>query len=414
MKLKITLPWTLILLTALALTTSLPSRPAHAADEDQTRPGLNNDGKLDLTFRYRYELVDQNSFARDAHASTLRTRLAYRSPNFCNFGFLIEFDDVRSVDNDLYNSTRNGNTNWPVVADPEGTELNQALILYSGIENTVIRAGRQRITLDNHRFIGDVGWRQNDQTYDSLLLTNKSLPKITIEYAYIDNVNRVFGPDSGTPSAGFQSDSHVLNVKYEWTPNWNVTAYAYLLDLEDSPLLSSKTIGVRVHGRVAASDKISTSYTVEYARQENYGNNPNNYSADYILLEGALTIAGITGKLGYEVLEGNSVQAFQTPLATLHAFQGWADKFLATPTDGIEDFYISIATKIRGANISLIYHRFNPEVSGLSYGSEWNLMIKKPLAKRYSIIFKFAKYNAFGFSKDTEKLWIMANAKFGN
>ena len=414
MKLTVSLPWILFSLIALTFTTSVLSPPASAADQEQSKPGLNSDGKLSLNFRYRYEFVDQDSFTKDAHASILRTRLAYRSPYFANFGFLIELDDVRSIGADLYNSTRNGNTNRPVVADPEGTEVNQALILYRGIENTVIRAGRRRITLDNHRFIGDVGWRQNDQTYDSFSLTNMSLPETIIEYAYIDNVNRVFGPDSGSPSADIQSDSHILNVKHEWLPNWDATAYAYLLDFEDSPLLSSKTLGIRLHGGIAFSDRTSISYTMEYAHQKNYGDNPNNYSADYYLLEGALTIAGVTGKLGYELLEGDSVQAFQTPLATLHAFQGWADKFLATPSDGIEDLYFSIATKIRGANISLIYHRFIPEASGPDYGSEWDLMIKKPFAERYSIALKYADYDSRSFATDTEKLWIMLTAKFGN
>jgi len=414
MKLMVSLPRILFSLIALTLTTSLLLPLARAADREQSEPGLISDGKLNLDFRYKYEFVDQDGFANDAHASTLRTRLAYESPYFSNLGFLIEFDDVRPVGNDLYNSTRNGNTNRPVVVDPEGNEVNQALILYRGIENTVIRAGRQRITLDNHRFIGDVGWRQNDQTYDSFSLTNVSLQDTIFEYAYIDKVNRIFGPDNGTPPADFQSNSHVLNVKHEWSPNWGASAYAYLLDLEDSPLLSNKTFGIRLHGRTAVSDRTSISYTVEYAHQQNYGDNPNNYSADYYLLEGALTAAGITGKLGYEVLEGNSVQAFQTPLATLHAFQGWADKFLATPFDGIEDFYFSIATKIRGANISVIYHRFNPENGDPDYGSEWDLIIKKPLAERYSIVLKYADYDARSFATDTEKLWIMFTAKFGN
>ena len=414
MKLKDSLHWILLSLIVFALTTSLSSRPVRAADQEQSEPGWISDGKLNLNFRYRYEFVDQDGFVKDAYAPTLRTRLAYRSPYFSNFGFLVEFDDVRSIGNDLYNSTRNGNTDRPVVADPEGTEINQALILYSGIENTVIRAGRRRITLDNHRFIGDVGWRQNDQTYDSFSFSNTSMPETTIEYAYIDNVNRVFGPASGTPPADFQSDSHILNVKHEWLPDWDVTAYAYLLDLEDSPLSSNKTLGIRINGSNVVSDRTSTSYTMEYAHQNNYGDNPNNYSADYYLLEGALTTAGITGKLGYEVLEGDSVQAFQTPLATLHAFQGWADKFLATPSDGIEDLYLSIATKIRGANISLIYHRFNPEAGGPDYGSEWDLMIKKPFAERYSIVLKYADYDARSFATDTEKLWIMVIANFGN
>jgi hypothetical protein len=216
------------------------------------------------------------------------------------------------------------------------------------------------------------------------------------------------------PAADFQSNSHVLNVRHELSPNWDASAYAYLLDLEDSPLLSSKTLGIRLRGEIAVSDRISTSYTMEYAHQNNYGDNPNNYSADYFLLEGALTTAGITGKLGYEVLEGDSVQAFQTPLATLHAFQGWADKLLATPAGGIEDLYLSIATTIRGASVSLIYHRFNPEAGGPNYGREWDLMINRPLAERYSIVLKYADYDARSFATDTRKLWIMFTAKFGN
>ncbi len=414
MKLTVSSPWILFSLIALTFTTSVLSSQASATDQEQSNPGLNSDGKLSLNFRYRYEFVAQDGFAKEAHASTLRTRLAYRSPYFSNFGFLIEFDDVRSIGNDLYNSTRNGNTNRPVVADPEGTDVNQALIFYRGIENTVIRAGRQRIMFDNHRFIGDVGWRQNDQTYDGLSFSNNALRKTNIEYAYIENINRIFGPDSGTPPADFQSDSHILNVKHKWLPNWDVTAYAYLFDLKDSPLSSNKTFGIRVNGSNAVSNRISASFTMEYAHQKNYGDNPNNYSADYILLEGALTTGGITGKLGYELLEGDSVQAFQTPLATLHAFQGWTDKFLATPADGIEDLYFSIATKIRGADISLTYHRFNPEAGGPDYGSEWDLMIKKPIAERYSIVLKYADYDARSFATDTRKLWIMFTAKLGN
>ena len=414
MKAMVSLSWILFSLIALTFTTSLLSPPARAAEQEQSKAGLNSDGHLDLNFRYRYELVDQDGFAKDAHASTLRTRLAYRSPDFSSFRFLIEFDNVRPVGNDLYNSTRNGNTDRPVVADPEGTYVNQALILYKGIENTLIRAGRRRITIDNHRFIGDVGWRQNDQTYDGLSLTNTSLPETTIEYAYIDKVNRIFGPDSGSPPADFQSDSHILNVRHEMLPNWNITAYAYLLDFENSPLLSNKTFGIRTSGRNVVSDRISIGYTMEYAHQNNYGDNPDNYSADYILLEGALTTAGLTAKLGYEVLEGNSTQAFRTPLGTLHAFQGWADKFLVTPADGIEDLYFSIASKVRGANISLIYHRFSPEAGGPDYGSEWDLMIKKPLTERYSIVVKYAYYDARSFATDTQKLWVMFTAKLGN
>ena len=406
--------WILISLVAFALLAVTPVRPAQVDDQDRSKTGLLSKGKLNLNLRYRYEFVDQSGFTKDAHASTLRTRLSYESTDFSNFGFLIEFDDLRPVGNDLFNSTRNGNTNRPTVADPKGTEINQALILYRGIENTVVRAGRQHITLDNHRFIGNVGWRQNEQTFDGLSISNSSIPNTTIRYGYIGNVNRIFGPDSGTPSAEFDSDSHVLNAKYGVLPDLDFTAYAYFLKLENAPKSSNRTIGLRVSGRKVLSDEYSLSYTMEYADQADYGDNPNNYDADYILLEGALATGTTTWKLGYEVLGGGSIQAFQTPLATLHAFQGWADQFLATPTDGIEDLYVSVSMKYRGTAYSAVHHRFDPETGGPAYGSEWNLVVKRPFTARYSIDFKYANYNARSYATDTEKLWIMVSANFGN
>ena len=198
-----------------------------------------------------------------------------------------------------------------------------------------------------------------------------------------------------------------------WSPNWDVTAYAYLLDLEDSSLSSNQTIGVRINGRKDLGDRFAARYTVEYAHQKNYADNPNRYNADYFLLEGALTAAGITGKLGYEVLQGGPVQAFQTPLATLHAFQGWTDKFLATPADGIEDLYVSVGTKVYGANVSLAYHRFSRELGGPDYGSEWNLVFKKPFADRYSLVLKYADYDARSHGTDTQKFWVMLTGNFG-
>ena len=62
------------------------------------------------------------------------------------------------------------------------------------------------------------------------------------------------------------------------------------------------------------------------------------------LSRGSLSFGPLGFKAGYEVLEGAPTGglAFVTPLATLHKFQGWADKFLATPASGIEDAYIAV------------------------------------------------------------------------
>ena len=51
-------------------------------------------------------------------------------------------------------------TNYPVVADPEGTDLNQFYVQYAAPAGTTVRLGRQRIKLDTERFVGSVAWRQ--------------------------------------------------------------------------------------------------------------------------------------------------------------------------------------------------------------------------------------------------------------
>src|SRR5690606_30123568 len=121
------------------------------------------------------------------------------------------------------------------------------------------------------------------------------------------------------------------------------SAYAYLIDIKDLAAvgLSSDTYGLRWAGQAGESIR----YTFEYATQSEAGDAPVEYSADYILAEvgGKLPLSGasLELKVGYEVLgsdDGN--KAFTTPLATLHAFQGWTDRFLATPDAGIEDTYV--------------------------------------------------------------------------
>ena len=170
-------------------------------------------GKPSLYMRYRFESVDQEGFARRAEASTLRTQLGYLTGDFHGFGAFLQFEDVHVIGRERYNSTANGLTQYPVVVDPKGNEINQAYLSYKGIPGTTLKYGRQVIIYDNQRFVGNVGWRQNEQTFDAFTVQNTSLPSTTISYAHISNVNRIFGEDHPTQSdLGMNSD--LLNVAY--------------------------------------------------------------------------------------------------------------------------------------------------------------------------------------------------------
>ncbi|MGI9284146.1 MAG: alginate export family protein [Pseudomonadales bacterium] len=375
------------------------------------------EGSVKLQFRYRYEQVDQDNALDDANASTLKSRITLQTKEYKNFKTLIEVDDVTAIGNDGYNSLRNGEAGRrSVVADPEGTEINQAWVAYSGIENIQLNYGRQRFNLDNQRFIGGVGWRQNEQTYDSSSISDTHLKDTTLTYAYIYNVNRIFGPDSagpGQPDEDLDSDTHLVNINYQGLTIGTLSAYAYLMDFDNAAALSNKTFGIRLDGKQKLQENLSALYTAEYAVQEDYGDNTS-YDAGYYLLEGGLKAKKVTVKLGYEVLEGDldNSRAFITPLATLHKFQGWADQFLATPVGGIEDLYVMASATAFGVTFTAVYHDFEADEGGADYGEELGLAIAKNFGGALTGLLKYSSYDADDHNVDTDKLWLQLVVSF--
>ena len=383
-------------------------------------------GKPSLYMRYRFESVDQEGFARRAEASTLRTQLGYLTGDFHGFGAFLQFEDVHVIGRERYNSTANGLTQYPVVVDPKGNEINQAYLSYKGIPGTTLKYGRQVIIYDNQRFVGNVGWRQNEQTFDAFTVQNTSLPSTTISYAHISNVNRIFGEDHPTQSdLGMNSD--LLNVAYSGFKAGKVAGYAYLLDYDRGQTIpitaSNKTLGARFDGNYPISP-IKLLYTAEYAHQSAYRDGTANVDADYGYAMLGMEVKGVQVKLNYELLSGDGVYGFATPLATLHAFNGWADKFLNTPRDGIRDAFISIGGSAWGTNLLAAYHDYTSDNLSYNYGSEWNFVASKKIKKYLTLSAKYAAYNgdvnttnvarnaAAGLAKDIDKFWLQAELQF--
>jgi hypothetical protein len=176
------------------------------------------EGSFDVAFRYRYEFVDEDStgpadpVTKNANASTLRTRLVYKTAPLFDTFLTVNMDDVRPFVSSDFNDTRNGKSQYPVVGDPKGTDLNLASLTYTGLEDGKIVLGRQRIIRENSRFVGNVGWRQNEQTYDSVSIDYAFTEKFQAFYGYVDRVKRIFGPEDGTPAASLRSKSHLRQV----------------------------------------------------------------------------------------------------------------------------------------------------------------------------------------------------------
>lgn len=371
-------------------------------------------GDVMFESRLRYEGVSQDGLD-DATAVTLRARLGWQSPERSGFRLLVEGEAVVALVDD-YNDTIHGRTNYPVVADPEAFELNRLQLAWTGLPDTEVILGRQRIVLGSARFVGNVGFRQNEQTFDAVRVTTRAFEPLTVTYAWIDRVHRVFGDDS--PVGEWRSDSHLIHVETP-TPAGKVMAYGYLLDFANAPAQSSATWGGRLEGSRNLSTDWSALYAVEYARQSEYGANPARFDLDYGLVSGGLKRGPLTATLAIERLDGDGAQAFQTPLATLHAFQGWADVFLTTPRDGLRDVSATMTYAVarppvgRSATLTASLRDIQDADGSARFGRELDVSARLMIDPHWAVEIKGARFEgARAAFADRDKFWAALEYRF--
>ncbi len=364
-------------------------------------------GTFGIGLRYRYENVSEDAFAKDAHASTLRTNVFYESAEVRRFFAFLEFENTADLGlGDQHNSTTNGITDRPVVADPKGTEVHQVYLGYEGIPGTRILAGRQEIVFDDARFVGNVAWRQNFQSFDGARVTQRSIPRTVLDYAWVRNVNTVVGTNR-------DSDHHLLQAEVDAGRFGKALAYFYRLDFGPSAASSaSATFGVRWAGTIRTAP-VEIPFRVEAARQEAAADNPGPLEAGYLRAVAGIRRGGWKADLGWERLGGSPGEGqFQTPLATLHKWNGWADKFLTTPANGLEDLVVSVSYGAGAWSGEIAAHRFDADSGGATYGHELDGQVTYRARWGQEFLLKLALYDADAFSTDTEKLWIQTTYRF--
>jgi hypothetical protein len=380
-----------------------------------------------IDIRARYESVDQVGIVEEADAGTIRARLGVETGKAWNTALLAEGEFITPWLTDYRaDPAVPKNTQYPVVADDESYALNRLQLVNTSITNTTITLGRQRINIDDQRFVGNVGWRMNEQTFDALRVANKSVTNLTIDMTYSNRVNRVFGHSS--PQGVYKGDVVLSNVSYQFKYG-KLTGFGYLLDFD--PILppklgaaanparsNTKTFGLRFAGEVPLS-KIKLGYAASYAMQDDYGTNPlvtaaapNAMDNDYYLGEISATYKQFSLLAGYEILDGNGVAGFTTPLATLHKFQGWADKFLTTPANGLDDIYLTFGYNKKGLGpldtfgVTAAYHKYTSErLTSKLKADELNLQVAAKY-QRFNFMVKYADYMADTLFTDTKKLWV--------
>ena len=367
--------------------------------------------------RLRYEHVAQQGFKRDADAVTERIR-AGAIVSSGNWTLLGEGEATLAL-SERYDSGVNDKTRYPIVADPENLELNRLQLQYRGLPGTLITAGRQRLNLDDQRFVGSSGWRDNEQTFDAARFEYGDAKSVKVDLTYAWSVRTIWGIDGREARQQAIGGNNVFATISHPTVLGTLSGFAFLVDQDEARVqgfrLSSQTYGIRLAGSRKLSSAAKLNYVLSYASQSDHHRNPNSYRADYWLVDLGIEFGAAKLGIGHERLgagKGLPLTSFQTPLATLHKFQGWADKFLTTPPDGLRDLYASggygwkSVAGFDAINAAVIHHRFDSTRLNIDYGSEWDAMVSAKRG-RWTATAKLADYRANSFASDTRKIWLM-------
>ena len=405
---------------ALALFSGLTGVSPLALAGDHAGHGTSNllkevflEGNLDVELRYRFQTLDDEGFDEDATASTIRALVKYETKPIHGISALGEVRSVQRLGSGhLYNDTINNNTDRPVIADPDAFEIDQALLKFDGvIPDTVATVGRRKIVLNNQRFISTLPFRQNANSFDGFVIENESLPNTKLHYSYAYNFNRAFTDDSRVGNFD-EADIHLIHAEHTVDERLKLIGYGYLLGIEEesftnASLLATNTYGANAKGKLNIAEGIDFHYDVEYAIQKDNSENSLDIDLDYYRIQPGISYGNWRFNLGYEVLEGDGTRGFSTPLALLHAFNGFADVFVNTPADGLEDAYINATYHLKDSGVLIgdydlfgktkfhvAYHDFSAENSGDDYGTELDILVKKKLLDQLTLVLEYAHYNA--------------------
>ncbi len=370
-----------------------------------------------LELRARFEEVQQAGRANEGEQASLRTRAGWQTGKWNGLQALVEFDDVRDLAAERYDSGINGKTSYGQIFDPEVTELNRLQLSWKANDAFTATIGRQRLNIGDQRFIGSVAWRQDEQTFDAVRLDTK-LGAFQATYAYVDHINRIFGEQQD-----WSSDSHVADATYAIAEPLKLGAFVYALDFDRPGTAavrnqSGLTWGVRASGNAQAGE-VKLDYGARWARQTDYGSSLLDYELDYVSADVTAGLDKFALRLGYEDMEGNGARGFTTPLGSLHVFNGWSDAFIAggvkTTPDGLRDFNITLSWNpdwtlgdAKGFSFLVRHHDFEANRTGADLGQEWNALASGQLTPTLTWVFKYADYDGPGVApapQDRTRLW---------
>lgn len=318
---------------------------------------------------------------------------------------------------DNYADGLDGVTDRPIIPDPDNLAVYQAFLGYEAPGFTA-KVGRQEISLNDERFIGTAPIRQNAQNFDAVRAVWSGVEGLSVDASYAWSFRPFWGRDGfGSRPESVGGDNLFVNVAAQ-TGIGTITGYAYIVDLDaenaQSFRLSSQTYGARLEGKQRVAEDFAVSYLASFARQSDSGRNPNDYTADFLVVETNAHTGGWTFGTGLEILgadDGTAFASFQRPFNTGLKFLGLAGRFLPTPPDGVRDYYGTAAYApgrigaLDDVTLKAAVHHFTSDRQLRVYGNEVDLLASARIAGT-DVALRYADYRSSGFSADARRFMV--------
>ncbi|MBL8516770.1 MAG: alginate export family protein [Betaproteobacteria bacterium] len=391
--------------------------PALRLDTHPTFADALRNGRFEAQVRPRLNRIHEARKPERADAVTARVIAGWKSAPFHGLRLAAELIHSDRIGPRRFNDNPREVSPYPLLPDPRFSGINQAWVDWSG-EFANIRIGRQRLRLDNERFVSDNDFRQVPQMFTGAALRGR----LGAEAEWrAGRFTRLRG------TRGVESDIKLSFAQAAWNPAPGQALLGYLMWYEPPPgggqtgatNNAHRVAGARWQGQVKTSGGGSWLYHLEAARQSAHAGGDSVISADYLRVGGGWAAGAARGewvvRLDHEVKGSNTGRyGLQTPLTDLYAYNGWALQFVTTPREGLRDTWITVKKPLGPVDVFGEVHRFRADAGGANLGRELDLgliwRVPAWLGDDARLIAQTARYRQPG--NDVTKLWVALDWRY--
>jgi hypothetical protein len=374
-------------------------------------------GQPILELRPRYNRIEESNYPETSEGVTYRVIAGWRTAPWNGLRLTTELIHTGHIGPKNYNDD-GGQINtspYPLLPDPDNTDVNQVFLEYTGVEGLRLKAGRQVVRMDNQRWVSDNDFRQTPQLFDGVGATWTAFANTELHASYYWRQRATSGTEAPL-------NLTLLHAAWNPAPGHGVAAYGYFHDQAQNGAFtgfadnSYRVLGLRAEGTFAGVAPFNLVYTAEVADQRAFSGGDSRIDAEYWRLGGGAATDRWTLRYDYEVKgSNNGVYGLQMPLTDFYGFNGWTLHWFNTPRLGLKDRWV---TGRFAAGPFVFYgeeHRFRSDFRDLDYGRETDLGVTWLAHEKLTVRLQNARYrpgNATPPQPRITKTWLTATYLF--